>query len=156
MNVINVIAPYKHLGMWVFDDPRVGLNQEPFVSGAGTMIDRVVADVPNADSGFTLIFAATPFPGHQYRLDWMRADEDGGNWYRSAELDMEGWLCPALFRYFDEAPKQLYAQVKRSRDGGSPPRLFDAWLDERFFARHGPPGRDDRSAWHRSKRLQSR
>ena len=27
MNAINVIAPYKHLGMWVFDDPRVDLNQ---------------------------------------------------------------------------------------------------------------------------------
>ena len=24
MNAINVIAPYKHLGMWVFDDPRAG------------------------------------------------------------------------------------------------------------------------------------
>jgi hypothetical protein len=30
----------------------------------------------------------------------------------SADLDMEGWLCPALFRYFEEAPKALYAQVK--------------------------------------------
>jgi hypothetical protein len=110
MNAINVIAPYKHLGVWVFDDPRLGLNQEPFVSGADAMIDRVVADVPNADRGFRLIFAATPFPGHQHQLDWMRADEDGG--YRSAELDMEGWLCPALFRYFDDAPKHLYAQVK--------------------------------------------
>jgi hypothetical protein len=112
MNTINVVAPYKHLGMWVFDDPRVGLNQEPFVAGADAMIDRVVVDIPNAEHGFTLIFAATPFPGHQYRLDWVRADEDGGNWYRSADLDMEGWLCPALFRYFDRAPKQLYAQVK--------------------------------------------
>ena len=74
MNSINVIAPYKHLGMWVFDDPRVGLNQEPFVSGADAMIDRVVADIPNAERGFTLVFAATPFPGHQYRLDWLRAD----------------------------------------------------------------------------------
>jgi hypothetical protein len=42
MNSINVIAPYKHHCMWVFDDPRVGLSQEPFVAGAGTMIDRVV------------------------------------------------------------------------------------------------------------------
>jgi hypothetical protein len=25
---------------------------------------------------------------------------------------MEGWLCPALFRYFDAAPKDLYAQVQ--------------------------------------------
>ena len=46
MNTVNVIAPYKHLGMWVFDDPRVGLSQEPFVSGADAMIDRVVADIP--------------------------------------------------------------------------------------------------------------
>ena len=43
MNAINVISPYKYLGMWVFDDERVGLVQEPFVAGADTMIDRVVA-----------------------------------------------------------------------------------------------------------------
>jgi hypothetical protein len=46
----------------------VGLNQGPFVSGADAMIDCVVADVPNADSGFTLVFSSTPFPGHQYQL----------------------------------------------------------------------------------------
>jgi hypothetical protein len=105
--------------MWVFDDPSVGLSQEPFVSGADAMTDRVVADIPNAERGFTLVFAATPFPGHQHRLDWVRADGDG-NWYRSADLEMEGWLCPALFRYFDEAPKHLYAQVKpRAQRGGA-------------------------------------
>jgi hypothetical protein len=52
MNAINVIAPYKYLGMWVFDDPRVGLSREPFVSGADTKIDRVVADIPNAEHGW--------------------------------------------------------------------------------------------------------
>ena len=57
MNAISVIAPYKHHGMWVFDDPRVGLVQEPFVAGADTMIDRVVADIPDAERGFTLIFS---------------------------------------------------------------------------------------------------
>ena len=72
--------------MWVFDDARVGLVQEPFVSGADTWIDRVVAGIPNAENGFTLIFSSTPFPGHQYRLDWRRA-ESGGNWYYSADLD---------------------------------------------------------------------
>src|SRR5260370_36404356 len=67
MNAINIIAPYKHHGMWVFDDPRVGLVQEPFVAGADTMIDRVVAELPDAEHGFTMIFSSTPFPGHQYR-----------------------------------------------------------------------------------------
>ena len=74
MNAINVIAPYKHHGMWVFDDPRVGLVQEPFVAGADTMIDQVVADIPDAEHGFTMIFSNTPFPGHQYRLDWQREE----------------------------------------------------------------------------------
>jgi hypothetical protein len=32
MNAINVIFPYKHHGMWVFDDSRVGLVQEPLHS----------------------------------------------------------------------------------------------------------------------------
>ena len=111
MNAINIIAPYKWHGMWVFDDPHVGLVQEPFVAGADTMIDRVVADIPDAEHGFTLIFSSTPFPGHQYRLDWRRAG-DGGNWYYADQLDMEGWLCPALLRYFPDAPKQLYVQTK--------------------------------------------
>lgn len=111
MNSINVIAPYKHHGMWVFDDPRVGLVQEPFVAGADSMIDRVVADIPDAERGFTLMFSAGPFPGHQLRLDWDRGDS-GGNWYRSSDLGMEGWLCPALFKYFPEAPKSIYVQVK--------------------------------------------
>ena len=116
MNAINVIAPYKHHGMWVFDDPRVGLAQEPFVAGTDTMIDVVVADIPDADRGFVLVFSTAPFPGHQYRLDWRRS-EGGGNWYYSEHLKMEGWLCPALHLYYPEAPKELYVQVKRAVGG---------------------------------------
>ena len=111
MNAINVIAPYKYLGMWVFDDPRVGLVQEPFVSGVDTMIDRVVAAIPDADNGFVLIFSSVAFPGHQLRLDWRRSDASG-NWYHASDVDLEGWLCPALLRYFSEAPKMIYVQVK--------------------------------------------
>ena len=99
----------------MFDDSRVGLTQEPFVAGADKMIDLIVADLPNAAAGFTLIFSATPFPDHQYRLDWRRADSGDGNWYFSEQLGMEGWLCPALLRYFSEAPQQLYIQI-RSRE----------------------------------------
>jgi hypothetical protein len=111
MNAINVIAPYKHHGMWVFDDERTGLWREPFVSGIDTMIDRVVAGIPNAENGFVMVFSAAPFPGHNVTLKWRRA-ESGGNWYYSPELQMEGWLCPALFKYFTEAPQALYVQVK--------------------------------------------
>jgi hypothetical protein len=53
MNAIYVISPYEHHGMWVFDDTRVGLVQEPFGSGADTWIDHVVADIPDAEKEFT-------------------------------------------------------------------------------------------------------
>ena len=36
----------------------------------------------------------------------------GGNWYDSPDLDIEGWLCPALFKYFEVAPERIYAQFK--------------------------------------------
>ena len=89
----------------------VGLSQEPFVSGADRIIDRVVADIPHAEQGFVLVFSGSEFPGHQLRLDWRR-EESGGNWYFSSQLNMEGWLCPALLRYFAEAPQALYVQIK--------------------------------------------
>jgi hypothetical protein len=33
MNAISVLIPYKYEGLWVFDDPSVGLLREPFVCG---------------------------------------------------------------------------------------------------------------------------
>ena len=111
VNTINVIAPYKHLEMWVFDDPRVGLLQEPFVSGADILVDRAVADIPGAERGFVLLFAAQPFPGYDIHLTWRRAEMDG-NWYYSDRFNLEGWLCPALFKYFGAAPRDLFVQCK--------------------------------------------
>jgi len=111
MNSIIAIHPYKYEGLWVFDDAKVGLVQEPFVSGADTVIERMVSTIPDAQSGFTLLFSAGPFPGYQAVFQWRR-EEMGGNWYYSSDLDSEGWLCPALFKYFDSAPPQIYAQFK--------------------------------------------
>ena len=79
-----------------------------------TLIDRIVADITDAASRFILIFASTPFPSHKFRFDWLRADNGGGNWYYSEEFGMEGWLCPALFKYFSEAPKHF---TRRPRSG---------------------------------------
>jgi len=28
---------------------------------------------------------------------------------------MEGWLCPALFRYFDKAPPELYVKAEAKK-----------------------------------------
>lgn len=111
MNSISIIKPYKYLGMWVFDDEKVGLIQEPFVSGADVLIDKVTESIPNAEDGFILIFSDDYFPDADFKIEWRRAD-NSGNWYYSEEFDMEGWLCPALFKYFPDAPKNLYVKVK--------------------------------------------
>ena len=110
-NSLMVIAPYKHSGMWVFDDPAVGLSREPFIAGIDKMIDKLVADIPNADRGWKAIFSASPFPGHEVKLEWRR-EESGGNWYYSDKYQMEGWLCPALFKYFDKAPREIYVRAE--------------------------------------------
>ena len=111
MNSLVAIHPYKSHGMWVFDDAAVGLREEPFVSGADTISDHMVRDVPDPASGFTLLFSAEPFPGCGLELAWVRADLSG-NWYRADAIGMEGWLCPALLKYFDEPPPRLYAQFR--------------------------------------------
>lgn len=111
MNSLLVISPYKHAGLWVFDDPSVGLRQEPFVSGADHIMELLSAGLPDAEAGFTLVFSAQPFPGSQARFTRGKA-EHGGTWYQWPDKNVEGWLCPALFKYFPEAPPEIYVQAR--------------------------------------------
>ncbi len=111
MNSIFVIFPYRLEGLWVFDDERVDLAREPFVSGIPEMIDQAVRSIPNAEHGFRLLFSPSPFPGYSIKLVWRR-EEYGGHWYFSEQFGREGWLCPALFRYFPSAPAEIYAKAE--------------------------------------------
>jgi hypothetical protein len=70
-NALIVIAPYRHAGTWVFDDPSARLAREPFVAGLPEMIDVLVRDIPGATNGFRLLFSAQPFPGYQKKLTWL-------------------------------------------------------------------------------------
>jgi hypothetical protein len=110
MNSLFAISPYKFEGFWVFDDPAVGLRQEPFVSGADQIIDILTENIPDATKGFRLAFSAQPFPGYTARFVWKRP-EFNGNWYAWEERGIEGWLCPALFKYFEAAPPEIYVKV---------------------------------------------
>jgi hypothetical protein len=53
-----------------------------------------------------------PFPGYQAEMLLLRK-EYGGNWYRWESKNMEGWLCPALFKYFTKAPTKLYCKAEK-------------------------------------------
>lgn len=110
-NAIMVIVPYKHAGTWVFDDERTGLSREPFVAGVPEMIDALTKDIPDAEKGFRLTFSATLFPGFDTMLVWRRFDGTG-NWYYCELTQTEGWLCPALLRYYSQPPKQIYVKAE--------------------------------------------
>jgi hypothetical protein len=113
-NVLNVIEPYLFQDMWVFDDASKGLEKEPFVQGIPEMIDVLVKDIPNARAGFVLLFSSQPFAGYQVELTLLR-EELGGHWYKPKDLEAEGWLCPALLKYFDSAPASLYIKAEAGR-----------------------------------------
>ncbi len=109
-NQIKVIQPYRANGTWVFDDRATGLKAEPFVHGIPEMIDRLVADIPSAHKGFRLTFSAQEFPGHELAVE-RGAPRSGGYYYRDPSTGRQGWLCPALFKYFREAPETIYVKA---------------------------------------------
>lgn len=111
-NAIMMIVPYRASNTWVFDDAKVGLQGEPFISGIPEMIDDLVKDIPNADKGFRLYFSTQDFPGSKVKLTWTRKDLNG-NWYFCEQYKKEGWLCPALFRYYKEAPREIFAKAEK-------------------------------------------
>ena len=132
-NSIRMINPYKHRGQWVFDDPAVDLDKEPFVAGADGMIDLATSSIEDAENGFTMLFSDIPFPGHQIELNWVGA-EAGGNVYIWKDTGAVGWLCPALLKYFDSPPKNIYVQVKEEKSAQES-------IDE-FFGKVGKPPKD--------------
>ena len=121
-NVLTVIQPYWYIDAWVFDDESAGLDREPFVQGIPEMIDYLVKDIPNARSGFMLLFSSQPFAGYQAELTRVR-DEYGGYWYRAKDEGAEGWVCPALFKYFDAAPESIYIKAEPGRGRYEPTEL---------------------------------
>jgi hypothetical protein len=131
MNQIFIICPYSFGSAWVFDDERVGLVREPFVESAGKIIDVLVAKLPEAEKGFTLLFSSGPFDGYQKLLhhttkDVMEGNPPlsnrfeqyevfGGHYYSLYDVvdpPIRCWLCPAMFKYFESAPKHIYVQAK--------------------------------------------
>ena len=104
---IMTIYPYKYEGLWVFDDPYMRLEKEPFVLRDDDIIDMMVLPLKNADDGLKLLFSKTDFDGSQHILTRLFSD-DGGWHYLHKDSGMQGWLSPALFKYFNDAPEILY------------------------------------------------
>jgi hypothetical protein len=128
-NVLMVIEPYWYQDTWVFDDASKGLDREPLegrfegelaeimelagITGTGLseMVNYLVKDIPNARSGFVLLFSSQAFAGYQVELTQLR-EEYGGWTYQVKDYRAEPWLPPTLIRYFETAPKSLYVKTE--------------------------------------------
>ena len=128
------LYPYElQPGFWVFDDPQTHLKEEAFVLGMSEMITSLVTEgqIPDASRGISLTFSAVPFD-HDAELTWKRTadgspvDSDSarsvGNWYAGevAGEEMKGWLCPALFHYFETTPLKIYVRLDPLPEGVDP------------------------------------
>ncbi len=81
------------------------------MGGADLLIDLATEGFESPEKGFRMVFSAGAFPGAGLRLEWRRA-EMGGNVYFCEALGSEGWLCPALLKYFEAPPAEIYVQVR--------------------------------------------
>ena len=128
------LFPYRTGPTWVFDDARTGLKEEAFVLGMSEMISRLVAakGLADPDGGFALHFSDQPFDIYDAELSWLRSDDVQGlgdsalvlvgNWYTGviAGERMDGWLCPALLKYFPSAPNRIFVRVESLPPGVDP------------------------------------
>lgn len=114
MNNINVIMPYNENGIWKFNDKIKGLEAEPFVGDMNKIIDQMVNDslYVSGVNNFSVYFSNENFPGAEFVLTRDRF-EMNGTWYRwgSSSNALEGWLCPATLKYFDNFPEKIFISL---------------------------------------------
>ena len=117
--IMRIMAYSTPGGGWAFDDEAVGLVREPFVAGMPEIITSIYKQEHEKDpvipatlrsepeEYLVLTFSSHRFPGHSHAFS-REHEEAGGWWYRHVESGNSGWLCPAMFKYFEEAPEFIY------------------------------------------------
>lgn len=112
-NAINVIHPYRSEGMLVFDDERKDLAREPFVGNADNILKGIATYYLGLfPKKFTVLFSGPePHVGFQESATIVGPDS-GGHVYVHDRSQESFWLCPALLRYFDEAPERLFITIR--------------------------------------------
>ena len=114
MNSIFSIKPYRigESSTFVFDDKNTGLVAEAFVCGVSEMMHRAIEKFGINEKKLVCNFSHLKFPSKSLvHLTKLGEDEGGvGTWYRWEDEEMDGWFCPALFKYFPEAPENMYIE----------------------------------------------
>ena len=103
---------YNRNGTWFFDDAEKDVHEEPFVEGSSEIISEFQAQLGYSGDRLTLTFSDAPYDGHEHVLEWKDSREERTwNQYYCENLNMFGWLCPVLLKYFTKAPKKLFVSL---------------------------------------------
>lgn len=105
-----MIQPYKLGKVWVFDDERFGLDQEPFVGQTNRVIDNMLRIKGLSTDRCAIIFSANEFP--EYDAEFTLSETNGtSSWYYDEITETIFWLCPALLHYFPKPPKKIFIKL---------------------------------------------
>jgi len=97
-------------GLWVFDDSKFGIWEQPFVFGSDLILEKMVAGVDEELDCVNILFSSIPFPGSEHCLKFVR-EETEGFVYRWEDEKLQGWLSPALRNYYPQPPPKIYLQL---------------------------------------------
>ena len=97
-------------GLWVYDDSKFGVREQPLVFGMDLILERMVEQVEGVADRLNLVFSSIPFPGSEFSLVFVR-EETEGFVYCWEEKKLQGWLSPSLRNYFSEPPPKIYLQL---------------------------------------------
>ena len=97
-------------GLWVFDDLKFGVKEQPFVFGSDLILVKMVAGVDEELDRVNILFSSIPFPGSEHCLKFVR-EETEGFVYRWEDEKLQGWLSPALRNYYPQPPPKIYLQL---------------------------------------------
>ena len=96
--------------VWVFDDSKFGICEQPFVFGSDLILEKMVARVDEELDRVNILFSSIPFPGSEHCLEFVREVTEGFV-YRWEDEKLQGWMSPSLRNYFTEPPPKIYIQI---------------------------------------------
>ena len=97
-------------GLWVYDDAKFAVSEQPLVFGMDLILEKMIDHVDGLGDRLNLVFSSIPFPGSEFCLGFVR-EETEGFVYRWEEKNLQGWLSPSLRNYFHEPPPNIYLQL---------------------------------------------
>jgi len=111
-NSIYVIHPYIKDGIWMYDDDKMDIKEEPFVLGA----DDFLTLIAEGKDKVSLMFSKKEMPFEDVITLKRLAGYGDGYYYKSSLNSPILWLCGVTKLYFGgKHPEIIYVHVIKNK-----------------------------------------